>query len=156
MDKKTNRVLVLLADDDEDDLILIKEAFDEADFPVDLRSVKDGEELVDYLRHCGESVDSHLERRPDLILLDLNMPRKDGREALQEIKADPRLKCIPVIVLTTSHEQKDIARCYAFGASSFITKPVSFKGLVEAMEALGKYWFETASLPQRDDDECSV
>ncbi len=112
-----------------------------------LRFVEDGEELLDYLYQRGKYTDPANAPRPGLILLDLNMPKKDGREALQEIKADPGLRQIPIVVLTTSKAQEDIYRTYDLSASAFITKPVSFESLVEVMKSLGKYWFEIVELP---------
>jgi CheY-like chemotaxis protein len=102
---------------------------------------------MDYLYQRGKYADLNLAPRPGLILLDLNMPKKDGREALREIKADPQLKHIPVVVLTTSKAEEDIYRSYELGANSYITKPVTFASLVEVMKTLGKYWFEIVELP---------
>lgn len=138
-------IIILMADDDADDRMLTKEALAESRVLNDLRFVEDGEELMDYLKKRGEFVDSP---RPGLILLDLNMPRKDGREALKEIKADPDLRRIPVVVMTTSKAEEDIYRSYDLGASSFITKPVTFDRLVELMRTLGQYWVEFVELPE--------
>ena len=113
----------------------------------DLHCVRNGEELLDYLYRRGEYSELKDSPRPGLILLDLNMPRKDGREALQEIKADPDLRQIPIVILTTSKAEEDIYRTYDLGANSFITKPVMFTSLVEVMQNLGKYWFEIVDLP---------
>jgi len=107
----------------------------------------DGEELMDYLCRRGKFSDPESAPRPGLILLDLNMPKKDGREALKEIKSDPDLKQIPIVVLTTSKADEDIYRSYNLGVNSYITKPVSFEGLVEVMKALSLYWFEIVRLP---------
>jgi CheY-like chemotaxis protein len=104
--------------------------------------VKDGEELMDFLRHRGGFAEERLSPQPSLILLDLNMPRKDGREALREIKSDPVLRRLPVVVLTTSRAEEDVVRSYELGVNSFITKPVTFQGLLEAVRILGRYWFE--------------
>lgn len=136
--------MILMADDDADDRILTKEALEESRVLNELRFVEDGEELMDYLKRRGKYTDAP---RPGLILLDLNMPRKDGREALKEIKADPDLRRIPVVVMTTSKAEEDIFRSYDLGASSFITKPVTFDRLVELMKALGRYWVEFVELP---------
>ena len=119
----------------------------EARLANEIRSVEDGEELMDYLLQRGCYLAPDAAPRPGLILLDLNMPRKDGREALREIKADPVLRQIPVVVLTTSRAEEDILRSYDLGVNSFITKPVSFDGLVEVMRALATYWFEIVRLP---------
>src|ERR671929_266704 len=141
-------ITILMADDDPDDREMTREAFAESRLANDLRFVEDGEELMDYLRRRGKYADPASAPRPGLILLDLNMPRKDGREALREIKADPELRSIPVVVLTTSQAEEDIYRTYDLGVSSFITKPVSFEGLVAVMKALGRYWFEIVELPR--------
>jgi len=143
--KKT--VTILMADDDEDDRLMTKDALEESRLHNELRFVEDGEELMDYLRRQGEYADAEKAPRPGLILLDLNMPRKDGREALKEIKADPELRRIPIIVLTTSKAEEDILRTYDLGVNSFITKPVSFQGLVEVMKSLALYWLEIVELP---------
>ena len=136
-----------MADDDEDDRLMTKDALEESRLHNELRFVEDGEELMDYLRRQGEYADAEKAPRPGLILLDLNMPRKDGREALKEIKADPELRRIPIIVLTTSKAEEDILRTYDLGVNSFITKPVSFQGLVEVMKSLALYWLEIVELP---------
>jgi CheY-like chemotaxis protein len=138
---------ILMAEDDEDDCMLAREAVAESRLASELHIVKDGEELMDYLYHRGNYADLIQAPRPGLILLDLNMPRKDGREALKEIKADPDLRQIPVIILTTSNAEEDICKTYDLGANSFIIKPVTFTSLVEVMKTLGKYWFEIVELP---------
>ena len=140
-------ITILLADDDPDDRLLAKQALERSRLANDLRFVEDGEELIDYLRRRGRFTDPHTSPRPGLILLDLNMPRKDGREALKEIKNDPRLRDIPVVVLTTSKTDEDIVRTYNLGVNSYITKPVRFSALVSVMRAIGKYWFEIVELP---------
>ena len=141
---------ILLADDDADDRMLAKDALVESRLANELRFVEDGEYLMDYLYRRGQFADPQTSPRPGLILLDLNMPRKDGREALAEIKNDPELRSIPVVVLTTSEAEEDIYRTYNLGVNSFITKPVTFDGLVQVMRALGQYWFEIVELPKRD------
>jgi CheY-like chemotaxis protein len=140
-------ISILLADDDPDDRKLTQEAFSENRLVNSLDCVEDGEELMDYLHRRGKY--SHLrgEALPGLILLDLNMPRKDGREALKEIKADPELRRIPIVVLTTSKAEEDIVRTYDLGVNSYVTKPVTFKSLVELVKVLGRYWFEVVELP---------
>ena len=140
-------ITILLADDDADDRMMAAEALEESRLANDLRFVEDGEELMDYLHRRGKYSAPETSPRPGLILLDLNMPRKDGREALQEIKAEPDLRMIPVIVLTTSKAEEDIYRTYDLGVNSFITKPVNFESLVNVMKTLGKYWFEIVELP---------
>ncbi len=147
MKTKPELVTVLMADDDQDDCLLVKEAFEENEFNSDLRFVEDGEALMDYLRQNGRFSDPGTAPRPGLILLDLNMPRKDGREALREIKADDALRHIPIIILTTSHEHEDILRSYCVGANSFITKPVTFEGLRDLIGLIGKYWLQIVELP---------
>jgi CheY-like chemotaxis protein len=141
-------VTILMADDDEEDRELTREALQNARLANEMKFVVDGQDLMNYLRHEGEYADRPGETpRPGIILLDLNMPKKDGREALQEIKADPALRSIPVVVLTTSGDEQDVFRTYDLGVNSFITKPVTFAGLVEAMRALQRYWFELVELP---------
>lgn len=140
-------IVILLVDDDADDRMLARDALAESRLANDLREVEDGEQLLDYLHRRGAYADPASSPRPGLILLDLNMPRKDGREALKEIKADANFRHIPIVVLTTSKAEEDIYRTYDLGVSSFITKPVSFDGLVSVMRVLGKYWFEIVELP---------
>ena len=140
-------ITILLADDDADDRMMASDALEESRLANDLRCVEDGEELMDYLHRRGKYAAPNDAPRPGLILLDLNMPRKDGREALKEIKAQPELRTIPVVVLTTSQAEEDIYRTYDLGVNSFITKPVNFESLVAVMKALGKYWFEIVELP---------
>lgn len=136
-----------MADDDEEDLLLARSALEACRLANDLHCVRNGEELLDYLYRRGEYAELASSPRPGLILLDLNMPRKDGREALQEIKADPELRHIPIVILTTSKAEEDIYRTYDLGANSYITKPVTFNSLVEVMQSLGRYWFEIVDLP---------
>jgi len=147
MDNKSESIIILMADDDEDDRMMAKDALEEAQVLNDIRFVVDGEELLDYLYRRGKFSDPADSPRPGLILLDLNMPRKDGREALEEIKADQSLCQIPIVVLTTSRAEEDICRTYNLGVNSFITKPVSFDGLVNVMRSLAQYWFEIVRLP---------
>jgi len=140
-------ITILLADDDPDDRKLTQDAFVENRLVNVLHCVEDGEELMEYLRRQGRYVDQKDAPLPGLILLDLNMPRKDGREALKEIKADPELRRIPIVVLTTSKAEEDILRTYDLGVNSYVTKPVTFKSLVELIKVLGRYWFEVVELP---------
>lgn len=140
-------IVFLMADDDADDRMFAKEAMDESRVLNELRFVEDGEELMDYLKRRGKYADPADSPRPGLILLDLNMPKKDGREALEEIKADPELRRIPIVILTTSKSEEDIFRTYHLGASSYVTKPVTFDGLVDLMKTLGQYWVEFVELP---------
>ena len=145
---KTRKPLkILIADDDPDDRTLTKEAFEENFLLNDLNFVEDGKELMDYLFQQGKYANATNHSLPELILLDLNMPRKDGREVLKEIKAHAEFRKIPVIILTTSKAEEDIIKTYELGANSFITKPVTFSGLVEVTKNLGKFWFDTVRLP---------
>jgi CheY-like chemotaxis protein len=140
-------ITILMADDDIDDRMLTKEALEESRVRNNLYFVEDGEELLDYLNGRGKYADPEQAPRPGLILLDLNMPKKDGREALREIKANPDLRRIPVVIMTTSKAEEDIFRSYDLGANSFITKPVTFERLVDLMRTLGQYWIEFVELP---------
>ncbi|MBU2600869.1 MAG: response regulator [Actinobacteria bacterium] len=143
-------VVILMAEDDADDRLLVKEAFQEGRVTNNMQFVENGVELLDYLRRQGKYVDPESCPSPDLILLDLNMPRKDGREALREIKADPHLRHLPVVVLTTSKAEEDVLRSYDLGAAGFITKPVTFQGLIEAVTSLGEYWVQIVRLPRNE------
>lgn len=138
---------ILVADDDEDDRQFMLEAMQASRLRNQLFFVKDGLELLEFLRQTGEYVDAP---RPGLILVDLNMPRLSGREAIEQIKADPDLRSIPLVVLTTSRAEDDIVRTYEVGASSYIVKPVTFDSLVEVVQGLGRYWFEVVELPPSD------
>jgi CheY-like chemotaxis protein len=146
--KSTRPIIILIADDDAEDRMLIKEALDESRITNAIEFVENGEELMDYLHNRGKFTDKDRYQTPGLILLDLNMPKKDGREALKEIKADDHLRVLPVVVLTTSKAEEDILRTYDLGVSSFITKPVTFSSLVDVMKTLSKYWFEIVELPK--------
>ncbi len=146
MSEDIKPITILMADDDEDDRLMAEEAMQEARLLNEVHFVKDGVELMEYLCYQGEFNHQNAPR-PDLILLDLNMPRKDGREALKEIKADPELRQIPIVVLTTSKADEDIYRTYDLGVNSYITKPVTFEGLVEVMKSLTSYWFNIVRLP---------
>ena len=143
-----NPVIILLAEDDPDDQYLINEALEENQLNTRMYVVDDGEELLDYLNRRGKYQDSLKWPLPNLILLDLNMPRKDGREALREIKADPKLRHIPIVALTTSQADDDITRTYDSGISGYITKPPSFTGLRDVMKAVDLYWIQTTRLPR--------
>ena len=147
MPETARPITILLADDDADDRMLTRDALAESRLANNLKFVEDGEQLMDYLCRRGNYASAEDAPRPGLILLDLNMPRKDGREALREIKSNPNLRHIPIVVLTTSKAEEDIYRTYDLGVNSFITKPVTFEGLVGVMRALGRYWFEIVELP---------
>jgi CheY-like chemotaxis protein len=144
-------ITILVADDDPDDRMMIEEAFEENRVANAVEFVEDGEQLMSYLRREGDYAKLAGKPYPGIILLDLNMPRKDGRESLRELKADPELCRIPVVVLTTSQAEEDIVRTYGLGVSSFVTKPVSFEGLVEAIKVICQYWIQIVALPP----ECS-
>ncbi len=141
-------ITIVICDDDEDDRLLTEQALKDARISNELRFVDDGDELLDYLYQRGRFAgETGLAPRPGLILLDLNMPRMDGREALRRIKGDVTLHDIPVVILTTSNLDTDVIRSCRPGVNSFITKPVAFSGLVEAMNVLGRYWLEIVALP---------
>jgi CheY-like chemotaxis protein len=141
------RFVVLLADDDPNDILLTREAFAEGGIAAQLVTVGDGEELMEYLEQSGRYSTQPSPPPPNLILLDLNMPRKDGREALRDIRQNRRFKTIPVIAFTTSESEDEVSRIYELGANSYIAKPSSFDGLVEIMTRLTHYWFRTVTLP---------
>jgi CheY-like chemotaxis protein len=147
MNKTGNLITILIADDDPDDRELTRDALAECRLANEVHFVEDGEKLLDYLHRRGEFKEHAGKPLPGLILLDLNMPRKDGREALKEIKANPDFRRIPVVVLTTSKADEDIIRTYDLGVNSYVTKPVTFETLVEMIKVLGKYWFEIVELP---------
>lgn len=144
---ETKPNIIVMAEDDADDRLLVRDALKECEWDADLRFVENGEELLDYLLRQGKFQRPEQSPRPGLILLDLNMPRKDGREVLREIRAHAELRRIPVVVLTTSKADTDIERIYELGANSFISKPVQFEGLVGLMRVLSQYWFKTVELP---------
>ncbi|MBK8254680.1 MAG: response regulator [Polyangiaceae bacterium] len=148
---KVQAITILMADDDEEDRLLTRKAFELNRLGNDLRFVEDGEDLLDYLYHRGKYTAPADSPRPGLILLDLNMPKVDGREALEVIKRDADLRSIPVVVMTTSGADQDIARSYQLGANSYVTKPVTFESLAQVIKALGTYWFEIVALPDRED-----
>lgn len=141
------KISILIAEDDEDHFLLIREALAAAGVEAELHQVKDGVALLEFLLHHGDFKEASHFPRPSLILLDLNLPRKDGRWALKEIKAHPQLKSIPVVALTTTQQNEDIQFCYREGANAFIRKPAGFKELVEAMTSLANFWFKVVQLP---------
>jgi len=147
-DVRGKAITILLAEDDEEDRDFTRDALQNARLANDMRFVVDGQDLMDYLRREGTYADHPVDApRPGVILLDLNMPKKDGREALAEIKSDENLRRIPVVVLTTSKDEEDVFRTYDLGVNSFITKPVTFTGLVEVLRTWQRYWFEIVELP---------
>lgn len=150
MTKRTHPITILVAEDDPEDRQFTREAFQESHLANDLRFVEDGEELLDYLFRRGKYTDPASSPRPGLLLLDLNMPKTDGWQALEEIKADPAFDALRVIVMTTSKAEEDILRTYRLSAASFITKPVTFDGFLEVIRTLGKYWLEIVELPSHD------
>jgi CheY-like chemotaxis protein len=143
----TKRTMVVIAEDDPDDRLLIKDALKEANPSVEVYFVVDGAEMLDYLYHRGKYERNENLPHPELVLLDLNMPRVSGMEVLREIKQDQALRSIPVVVLTTSRSPEDVALSYELGGNGFITKPDSFTKLVEIMDNLDRYWFNTVKLP---------
>lgn len=147
MNPKGIPATVLMADDDPDDCFFVKDAFRKTSMAKDFRCVEDGQELLDYLHRRGKYSDSSLSPCPDLILLDLNMPKKDGREALKEIKSHPDFRSIPIVIFTTSREAGDIVKSYDMGANSFMTKPADFNELIDFVRTLEAYWFEIVTLP---------
>jgi CheY-like chemotaxis protein len=150
MSKSATPITILYADDDAEDRMLVKDAWEESHVANEMAFVEDGEELMDYLHRRGKYTGLANARLPGLILLDLNMPRKDGREALKEIKSDPVLRSIPIVVLTTSKAEEDIFRAYDLGVNSFIVKPVTFQSLVDLTVVLNRYWFEIVELPSQE------
>jgi CheY-like chemotaxis protein len=139
-----------MADDDPDDRMFVEDAWEESRLANELTFVTDGEELLDYLHQRGPYADAEQAPQPGLILLDLNMPRMDGREALERIKKDEDLQSIPIVVLTSSKAEEDILRSYDMGVNSYIVKPVTFDKLVDVIQTLGLYWLEIVELPQND------
>lgn len=146
MSKPAKPITIICADDDAEDRMLIKDAWEESRIANPLAFAEDGEDLMEYLQRRGKYASLADQPLPGIILLDLNMPRKDGREALREIKSDPRLRRIPVVVMTTSKEEEEIVRAYDLGVNSFVVKPVSFEALVNFTLAFSKYWFEIVEL----------
>lgn len=144
---------ILMAEDDEDDRFLVQKAMEKNQVPNPLVIVPDGEELLDYLHRRGRFSGLAAATAPCLILLDLNMPRMDGRQALKFIKSDEKLKKIPIVVLTTSPSPEDLDGSYDVGANSYIRKPSSFDGLVKAVLSLKQYWLETVQLPPEKGSE---
>ena len=147
MSKHRKRITILLAEAKPEEQLLLRQALGESCLPNDLYIVNDGEELLDYLLHRREYSELSRAPRPDLILLDLYLPKIDGIEALQAIKANSNIRRIPVVILTSSSAEEDIRRCYELGANSYFTKPMTFELLVEAVNTLGKYWFDIVELP---------
>lgn len=150
MDSPKKSVVILIAEDDDDDFLLTQEALEESHLLNTLFRVKNGEELLDYLLRRGSYMEPAASPGPTLILLDLNMPKMDGREALKQIKANPVLRRIPVVVLTTSGAAEDIAKAYDLGVNSFIRKPVCFNEFLKAIQVLTEYWLEIVTLPTEE------
>jgi CheY-like chemotaxis protein len=140
---------ILMVDDDPDDFFLAREALKESGLTSDFRLVSDGKELMDYLYRRGQFMGLEDAPMPNLILLDLNMPRKDGREVLAEIKKNPDFRRIPIVIFTTSRDERDISSSYELGASSYITKPATFDDLIDVMKTLGKYWLNVVKVPEQ-------
>jgi CheY-like chemotaxis protein len=151
MNNQVMPITILMADDDSDDRRLTQEALSEGRLMNPMVFVENGEELMDYLRHQGKFAPPNAPPRPGLILLDLNMPRKDGRSVLKDLKNDPELRTIPVVVLTTSKADEDVFKSYDLGVNSYIVKPVTFEALVDILQTLEKYWFQIVQLPPSKD-----
>jgi CheY-like chemotaxis protein len=149
-------ITILTADDDPDDRQLVQEAFMESGQKNTMVFVQDGLDLMQYLHRQGKYASPASAPRPDLILLDLNMPLKDGRDSLAEIKTDPQLRRIPVVVLTVSEAEEDILRTYNLGGAGFIIKPSSFQGWVEVVKCLSQYWFEVVELADAADGKAPI
>jgi len=145
--RSTPHLTILCAEDDADDRLLVQDALEESNVASDLRFVQNGEELMDYLLRRGAYRDPASSPRPHLLLLDLNMPRMDGREAIARIRSEPSVRTLPVVVLTTSDASEDVQKVYELGANSYVVKPVSFDGLVRLLAELGRYWLEVVQLP---------
>jgi CheY-like chemotaxis protein len=156
MTRESKHITILMADDDPDDRQMTRDAFAVSRVANDLRFVNDGVELMDYLFRRNQFSDPAASPRPGLILLDLNMPKKDGREALREIKAEPHLRNIRIVVMTTSKADEDIVRSYQLGAESFVTKPITFAALVDVISTMGKYWLQIVELPRTSGDGAYV
>ena len=149
MSEIVSPLTILMADDDPDDCLLVRDAIEETGASYELYVVRDGEELVDYLHRRGKFARPHVAPRPDLILLDLKMPKRNGHEALADVKNDPELRKIPVVALTTSRASNDIQMAYDLGVNSYIRKPATFRSLVDTMRILLKYWAELVELPMK-------
>ncbi len=146
-DERSRTVPILLVEDDAEDIEIIRRAFQRAETDNPIHVVRDGQEAMEFLQRTGRHADASRAPRPGLILLDLDLPRLDGREVLARIKGDPRLRRIPVVVLTTSADQVDVSACYDRGANSFIAKPLDVGGLLAAVTTIGKYWLQTVQIP---------
>ncbi len=143
-----SKLLILMAEDDPDDRLLTQEALAKSDINIALEFVDNGEALLDYLRGQGTYAAAP-PRRPDLVLMDLNMPRKDGRETLLELKNDPEFNSIPIVIITSSHAEKDLQQSYNLGANAYITKPITFDSLVKIVKILGNFWLGIIDLPKK-------
>ena len=150
--ERTELVNILLVEDDPDDIEIARRAFERGKIANPLYVVRDGEEALEFLQHSGRYADPDDAPRPGLILLDLNLPRLDGREVLKHIKADASLRRIPVVVLTTSSEEADVLGCYDRGANTYITKPVEYDNFLEAVITIGRYWLAIAEIPDDGDE----
>lgn len=150
MSSENRLFTILMVDDDPDDRLLFKEACEEVRLRNPIEFLENGEQLIDYLKRQGDYAGRSGEPYPGVILLDLNMPLKDGREALEEIKSDPDLRHIPIVVLTTSKSEDDILSSYGLGASSYIVKPISLDRLMRVVNSIGEYWVEIVQVPSAD------
>jgi two-component system response regulator len=149
--KAANRIVLIMVDDDEDDCLLVEAALYEACLKCDFHCLQDGADILDYLNRSGRYKDPGTAPRPDIILLDLNLPKMDGRVVLKKLKSDHRFRAIPVIILTTSDLDEDIDFCYETGANTYIVKEASFAGLRATLEVVRDYWLDTATLPPKGD-----
>jgi len=149
MIEQKKSVQILIAEDDDDDYLFAEKAIQELGLLNHVQRVRDGEELMQYLLNLGPFQDASVYPNPSLVLLDLNMPRKDGREAIKEIKTHPKLKRIPVVILTTSKSDVDMLNAYNLGANSYIRKPLTLERLIDVIRTLKHYWLDIVSLPNK-------
>lgn len=143
----SDKIIILLAEDNPGDARLTEEAFNDAKLDHELHHVKDGLETLAFLRREGTYADAP---RPDILLLDINMPKSDGLDVLQQLKDDENLSSLPVIVLTTSNAERDIAKAYTLNANCFVKKPVDFDEFMEVVRGIGNFWFSIVKLPKKD------
>ncbi len=146
-DIETEEIVILMVDDDPEDVFLTRHAFRKGKLANDFRSVENGQEMLDYLRNEGGYTDAAANPRPHIILLDINMPMMNGFDALENMRKDPLICEIPVIMMTTSRDHVDVSRSYSKGASSYISKPVTPGAMMEVVEVIEDYWFKIVKLP---------
>lgn len=150
MGEEARMLRILLAEDRQRDVLVTREAMDEAQIPHILTTVADGQEVLDYLYRHGIHADPMRSPRPDVILLDLNLPKVDGRDVLRKIKTDPGLCHIPVIVLSTAHHQAEVLQAYRHGANAYIEKPIAYERFVEIIRLFGDFWTRCVALPREE------